>query len=359
MPRICTIVGARPQFIKAAALSRAIANREGWEQYILHTGQHYDRQLSDVFFNSLDIPFPSYKVILDKSERSARFEEMKGNIASILKDDRPDAVLVYGDTDSTLAGAEAAKDLGINIIHVEAGLRSFDLDMPEEVNRIATDKISDILVAPTKTAVQNLENEGIYGAFLTGDIMHDNAVYYSQNEEYDLSNHILLTMHRPSNVDSPERAVLWLETIGSWCLSNKLRAVFLVHPRTKNVLEGHYGEGWKYELKELGVEALNPAGYIEVLKLIKAVDLVVTDSGGLQKEAYSLCKASVVIRHNTEWVELIKAGHAMLCPEPENFNEVADSQLLTKVDTSDNLYGDGRAAEHILDMLEEKLVANG
>lgn len=355
MPRICTIVGARPQFIKAAALSRAIASRDGWEQEILHTGQHYDEKLSNVFFKSLNIPEPSFRILLKESEREPRFEEMKSSIKSYLISDKPDAVLVYGDTDSTLAGAEVASELGIKVIHVEAGLRSFDLDMPEEVNRIATDKISDILVAPTKTAIKNLENEGIQDAFLTGDIMHDNALFFSQVEPLELEGRVLMTMHRPSNVDSPSRAVKWIEVIGAWCLDKGLRAVFLVHPRTEKVLKSYYGESWVEDVKALGVDALSPAGYIETLKLIRAVELVVTDSGGLQKEAYSLKKPSVVIRHNTEWVELTQAGHAVLCPEPEDFIRVADKQLVSAVDDSDELYGDGRASEHILDMLEEKL----
>lgn len=355
MIRICTIVGARPQFIKAAAITRAINKRDGWGQFILHTGQHYDNKLSQVFFDSLDLTEPEYKVDLQQSERKPRFEEMKSEIFRILKNDRPDAVLVYGDTDSTLAGAEVAHELGIKVIHIEAGLRSFDLDMPEEMNRIATDEISDILVAPTKTAVKNLENEGIDGAFLTGDIMHDNALYYSHNTGAVMSNSLLMTMHRPSNVDLPERAAKWIETIGGWCVSKGMRAEFLVHPRTEKSLKSHYGEDWKNVLNSFNIEARDPLGYIELLQLLKEVKLVVSDSGGLQKEAYSLAKPSIVIRHNTEWVELIEAGHAVLCPEPEDFCRIGDLQLNNEIDNSDELYGDGMASEHILDMLENKL----
>jgi len=355
MIKICTIVGARPQFIKAAAISRAIAKRDDWSQYILHTGQHYDEKLSKVFFENLDLPEPKYMIELKASERCPRFDEMKTKIEEFLSADTPDAVLVYGDTDSTLAGAEVAHELGIKVIHIEAGLRSFDLDMPEEVNRIATDKISDILVAPTQTAVENLESEGIYGAFLTGDIMHDNAIYYSHKSIDEKSSKVLMTMHRPSNVDSPERAAKWIETIGGWCKDNGRRAEFFVHPRTEKSLQTFYGDKWKDALSELGVDAKDPLGYIDLLQELKSSSLVVTDSGGLQKEAYSLQIPSVVIRHNTEWVELVKAGHAVLCPEPSDFNFKADTQLRIKVDASDHLYGDGKAADHILDMLESKL----
>ena len=355
MIKICTIVGARPQFIKAAAISRAISGRDDWSQYILHTGQHYDEKLSKVFFDRLDLPKPKYMLELKSSERGPRFDEMKTKIEKVLSKDKPVAVLVYGDTDSTLAGAEVAHELGIKVIHIEAGLRSFDLDMPEEVNRIATDKISDILVAPTRTALQNLESEGIYGALLTGDIMHDNAIYYSKKSLEEKSSKVLMTMHRPSNVDSPDRAAKWIETIGGWCKDNGRRAKFFVHPRTKKSLRIHYGSNWKDALREVGVDAKDPLGYVELLQELKSAALVVTDSGGLQKEAYSLQIPSIVIRHNTEWVELVKAGHAVLCPEPSDFTLRADTQINTIVDTSDNLFGDGKAAEHILDLLESKL----
>ena len=355
MPRLLTILGARPQFIKAAALTRVIAENPemGWSQDILHTGQHYDKSLSKVFFDTLDLPEPRWQFKLENSSRPERMEEMRERISSCIAESRPDAVLVYGDTDSTLAGAQVAKAEGITLIHVEAGLRSFDSDMPEELNRIETDKISDILIAPTAVAVENLENEGIYGAFLTGDIMHDNALHFSNYGES--KDQILLTMHRPSNVDEPSRAISWLKEIGSWAQQRNLKVIFPVHPRTKKSIEEGLGSSWSEELSEWGIVAVEPVGYVELLRLINESKLVVTDSGGIQKEAYSCATPSVVIRHNTEWVELVELGCAVLCPEPNDFKALANVQVDVVVDTSSELYGDGTAALSILNMLNKRL----
>ncbi len=355
MPRLLTILGARPQFIKAAALTRVIAENPemGWSQDILHTGQHYDNSLSKVFFDTLDLPEPRWQFNLENSSRPERMKEMRERIRMCIAESRPDAVLVYGDTDSTLAGAQVAKDEGIPLIHVEAGLRSFDLSMPEEVNRIETDKISDILVAPTSVAVENLENEGIYGAFLTGDVMHDNALHFSKAGE--IKGQILLTMHRPSNVDDPSRAISWLKEIGGWAQLRNFEVIFPLHPRTLRSIEDGLGSGWRENLADWGIVAKEPVGYVKLLQLINESQLVVTDSGGIQKEAYSCATPSVVIRHNTEWVELVDLGCAVLCPEPSRFSELADAQLNVEVDTSTELYGDGTAALSILTMLNKKL----
>ena len=355
MPKLLTILGARPQFIKAAALTRAIESNPqyGWTQEILHTGQHYDHTLSKVFFDTLVLPEPKWQFTLKNTTRPERMEEMRVGIQKCIDECKPSAVLVYGDTDSTLAGAQIAKKSNIPLIHVEAGLRSFDLAMPEEVNRIETDKLADILVAPTKTAVQNLENEGIFGAFLTGDIMHDNALHFSSNSNEE--DQILLTMHRPSNVDDGSRAVNWIKTIGSWAKSQELEVVFPIHPRTKKSVESELGESWQAALLEAGVKVIDPVDYMELLKLISSSKLVVTDSGGIQKEAYSCATPSVVIRHNTEWVELLENGCAVLCPEPNDFEKLAEDQIKHKVDTSNQLYGDGKSAEYILEMLSRRL----
>lgn len=356
MPRLLTILGARPQFIKAAALTRAIASNPqyGWIQDILHTGQHYDENLSMVFFDALDLPEPRWKFALENASRPERMSEMRKRIGECIVESRPDAVLVYGDTDSTLAGAQVAKSGGIPLIHIESGLRSFDLNMPEEVNRIETDKLADILVSPTETAIKNLENENIFGAFLTGDIMHDNAVYFSK-DVVKSKDQILLTMHRPSNVDDGTRAMFWLKKIGEWAQERGLEVVFPIHPRTQKSIEDELGANWTEKLKTLGVKEINPVGYVELLGLINESKLVVTDSGGIQKESYSCATPSVVIRHNTEWVELLELGCAKLCPEPNDFKSIADVQIDVKVDTSTELYGDGNAALHILKMLNEKL----
>jgi UDP-GlcNAc3NAcA epimerase len=358
MPKLLTILGARPQFIKAAALTRAIKKLShlNWSQDILHTGQHYDAALSDVFFKDLKLPQPVFKLSLINTERPQRMFEMKAGITSIVTACRPDAILVYGDTDSTLAGAQVASTLNIPLIHIEAGLRSFDLSMPEEVNRIETDNLSTILVAPTPAAILNLESEGIYGAFLTGDVMHDNALHFTKDLDVDATNTVLLTLHRPSNVDDVLRLKSWVEVIGKWCGENKLKAIFPVHPRTFKSFVEAYGEAWADYLGGMNIKAIEPVGYVELLTLIKSSKLVITDSGGVQKEAYSCGKPSVVTRHNTEWVELLEAGHTVLSPEPADLASAASSQLKRLVDVSDNLYGDGKAAESILAMMSDRLV---
>jgi len=357
MPLLLTILGARPQFIKAAALTRAIAEKVdlGWSQSIIHTGQHYDAKLSDIFFEELNLPRPDFILRLESTEREARMNEMKSGITNAIKECAPDAVLVYGDTDSTLAGAQAADELGVPIIHIEAGLRSFDLEMPEEVNRIATDKLSSILIAPTTTALENLHNEGIFGAFLTGDIMHDNALYFTKDMQGLKSKSILLTMHRPSNVDDLPRLESWIHSIGDWCMLHHVEATFPVHPRTKKSLVALFGSVWSQVLLERKIHAIDPIGYIELLRLIKTSSLVITDSGGIQKEAYSCETPSVVIRRNTEWVELVNAGHTVLCCEPKELNDCADSQFGRNIDGHDALYGDGKAADDILRILTENL----
>ncbi len=357
MPLLLTILGARPQFIKASALTRVIDKRMdlGWSQTIMHTGQHYDSNLSDIFFEELNLPKPKFILRLESNEREARMKEMQLGIAKAIKECKPDAVLVYGDTDSTLAGAQAADKLGIPIIHIEAGLRSFDLEMPEESNRISTDKLSSILVAPTITAVKNLKNEGIFGAFLTGDIMHDNALYFTNEIDSTSTPSVLLTMHRPSNVDSLSRLESWIDAIGDWCLLKNVIATFPVHPRTQKSIDALYDSNWRQKLLDKNIKAINPVGYVELLKFVKASTLVITDSGGIQKEAYSCETPSVVIRRNTEWVELVDAGHTVLCSEPNELQECAESQFGRGIDVSDRLYGDGNAAEDILEIISKNL----
>ncbi|PCJ81055.1 MAG: UDP-N-acetylglucosamine 2-epimerase (non-hydrolyzing) [Bacteroidetes bacterium] len=357
MPTILTILGARPQFIKASALTRSITRRGDLEfkQIILHTGQHYDALLSDIFFNELNLPKPEFKFLLKSEDRKSRLHEMKVAISEAILICKPDAVLVYGDTDSTLAGAQAANELGLPVIHVEAGLRSFDLEMPEEINRVATDKISSVLIAPTTTAVRNLNKEGIFGAFHTGDIMHDNAIHFTRDLVLEKAPSILLTMHRPSNVDSIDRLKSWIDSIGEWCCKKGLMATFPIHPRTKKSLISLYGEVWSKELEKINIKAVLPVGYIELLKLIKGSSLVITDSGGIQKEAYSCETPSVVIRRNTEWVELVNAGHTVLCPEPNQLSNLADRQNGRVLDVTDFLYGNGNAADEILDIISNAL----
>jgi UDP-GlcNAc3NAcA epimerase len=354
MAQIFTIIGARPQFIKAAAMTRAIADSPFWSQTILHTGQHYDPLLSDIFFEELNIPKPKFSIKLNTSNRSERMVEMRKGIKDALETSIPDVVLVYGDTDSTLAGAQVAHELRIPLIHIEAGLRSFDLEMPEEINRIETDKLSTLLVAPTKTAITNLEREGLFNSLLSGDIMHDNAIHFTKELNCIKTSSVLVTMHRPSNVDATERLRSWIDSISDFCIDNKISAIFPVHPRTEKGLIEIFGKDFKSPLINKSIKAIKPVGYIELLKLLKSSSLVITDSGGVQKEAYSCGTSSVVIRHNTEWVELIDCGHSVLCPEPSDLMELAKSKHSQIIDTSDNLYGDGNASVHILKEISKR-----
>ena len=354
MAQIFTIIGARPQFIKAAAMTRAISDSPLWNQTILHTGQHYDPLLSAIFFEELNIPKPKFSLKLITSDRSERMVEMRKGIKEALEASNPDVVLVYGDTDSTLAGAQIANELKIPVIHIEAGLRSFDLDMPEEINRIETDKLSTLLVAPTETAIANLDSEGLFNSLLFGDIMHDNAIHFTKDLNCIKTSSVLVTMHRPSNVDSTERLHSWIDAVGDFCLDNNISAVFPVHPRTEKGLIKIFGKDFKLALMNQSIKAIKPVGYIELLKSIKSSSLVITDSGGVQKEAYSCGTSSVVIRHNTEWVELIESGHSVLCPEPSDLMELATSKHSQIIDTADNLYGDGNASVHILKEISKR-----
>ncbi len=354
MAQIFTIVGARPQFIKAAAMTRAIAASSHWSQIILHTGQHYDSLLSDIFFSELNLPKPTFTLQLAASERAERMVEMRKGIQKALLISSPDVVLVYGDTDSTLAGAQVAHKLKIPLIHIEAGLRSFDLDMPEESNRIETDKLSDLLVAPTRTAVENLKNEGLLNFIPSGDIMHDNALHFTKETTCKRTSSVLVTIHRPSNVDSKDRLLLWIDAISNFCISNNTSAVFPVHPRTEKGLVEIFGDKFKDTLKHKCIHAIQPVSYLELLQLLKSSSLVVTDSGGVQKEAYSCGTSSIVIRHNTEWVELINSGHSVLCPEPQDLMYLAQSKFAQFIDNSDNLYGDGQASVRILKEISKR-----
>ena len=353
--KIVTIVGARPQFVKAAVLSRLIQNEDTIEEILVHTGQHYDASMSDVFFEKMEIPKPRYNLNISSLTHGAMTGRMLEKIEEVLVKEKPDMVLVYGDTNSTLAGALAAQKMHIPLAHVEAGLRSFDMNMPEEVNRIITDRLASVLFVPTYNAIKNLQKEG-YDNFeckiiLSGDIMQDAALYYAEKsgEKANLRNDIpekfiLCTLHRAENTDNYQRLKNIVESLNE--INKEIPIVLPLHPRTKKMLEAS-------DLK-LDVFLLEPVGYFEMIELLKKCSLVMTDSGGLQKEAYFFKKPCLTLRDQTEWTELVQHG----------FNKIAGAgkkqiikgyreMLNAAPDYSKKLYGGGKAGEKILAYLNK------
>lgn len=316
MKKIVSILGARPQFVKAAVLSRIIAVRREFSEVIIHTGQHFDSNMSEVFFKEMQIPKPKYNFDINGMGHGAMTGRMLEKIEDVLLVEQPALVVVYGDTNSTLAGALAAKKLGMRVVHVEAGLRSFNMAMPEEVNRILTDRISDLLLCPTKTAISNLKAEGFENfntkIELCGDIMHDAVDFYGKLSETSSTiinklglkqkPFVLATIHRQENTDDPDRLKAIIHGLNR--ISESSLVVMPVHPRTKTLLE-------KNKLSFTGL-LIDPVGYFDMLQLLKNCDLVVTDSGGLQKEAYFNQKSCLIAREETEWIELVEEGYATI-----------------------------------------------
>jgi UDP-GlcNAc3NAcA epimerase len=354
--KIFSIVGARPQFIKVAALHRAIKKHKKLQHYILHTGQHYDYKLSGIFFKELEIPKPAYHLNLDEGISASSTECMQKEIEEILADEKPDLVTVLGDTNSTLAGALAAKNTKIKLAHIEAGLRSFNISMPEEFNRIQTDKLSDILFCPTTQSVNNLNQECLNinaKIILSGDIMLDAFNYYAgklkakkQTTEH-LKNFILCTLHRESLVQSPKKIVEVIKALND--INKKFPILLPSHPRLKNFIS------------TLGLQIdftiMEPVGYLEMITLLKACSLVITDSGGLQKEAYFSEKMCLTLREETEWTELVKAGVNFIAGDSsaENIISCFEKAVAAKENFNEKFYGNGNAAEIIVDEIEKYL----
>jgi len=350
--KIVTILGARPQFIKAAALSRAIASHPGLQEVIVHTGQHYDENMSDVFFKQMEIPEPGYKLNIANSFHGASTGRMMEGIEQVLLQEKPDVVLVYGDTNSTMAGALAAKKIHLKLAHVEAGLRSFNMQMPEEVNRILTDRLSDILFCPSQHAVSNLTAEGFNNfpcdVHVVGDIMKDVALFYKdrgQKPEFAVpDNFVLATLHRAENTDTPARLKILIETLNK--IAESTAVILPLHPRTKARLS---------ELslpinKNLSIVA--PVGYLEMVYLLRHCNLVITDSGGLQKEAFFFEKYCITVREETEWVELVERGYnALAGTNTEKILSTQNSFKNKPFKSDPLLYGSGDTAEKILSAL--------
>lgn len=347
---VVTVIGARPQFIKAASVSRAL-KASGIKEIIVHTGQHYDHNMSEVFFEEMEIPKPDYNLDINELGHGAMTGRMLEKIEAILIDTKPDYVLVYGDTNSTLAGALAAAKLHIKVAHVEAGLRSFDMNMPEEINRILTDRISNILFCPTGTAVENLDKEGFkeFDAEImnVGDVMLDTLLYYKQKAlkrpaVVTYKDFVLATIHRAENTNNIERLKGICEAMNE--INKTIPVVLPLHPRTKSYLKSN---GIRLE-----ATVLEPLGYFDMLSALSSCRLVMTDSGGLQKESYFCGKFCVTLRDQTEWVELLKAGANVLAGADKNqIVKAVMSNLEKKVSFDKSLYGDGHASEKIAERL--------
>jgi len=359
--KILTVVGARPQFIKAAALSRAIANVEQLEEIIVHTGQHFDYNMSKIFFEEMQIPRPKYQLNISGLSHGAMTGKMMAELEEVILIEKPDSILVYGDTNSTLAGALVGSKLQIPVIHVEAGLRSFDMKMPEEINRILTDRVSKLLLCPTAQAIINLRNEGFDKlpviVELVGDIMEDAALFYKKQSKQksgiikqhslERGNFVLFTLHRAENTNDSSRMFEIIKGINE--VSAHCKVVWPVHPRMREQLE-------ILELYD-DILIINPVGYFDMIELIDHSKMVITDSGGLQKEAYFFNKFCLTVRDQTEWVELVEHGFNVLVGADSKKILEAFSYLdEKKFNKFVHLYGNGGSAMRMVKAIEKLLV---
>lgn len=381
MKTILTVIGARPQIIKASALSRIIETEFASElnQILVHTGQHYDENMSAVFFDELGIPMADFNLKVGSSSHAVQTAKIMEGIEALILSEKPDGVLVYGDTNSTIAAALAASKLEIPVVHVEAGLRSFNKSMPEEINRILCDHVSTLLFCPTQSGIDNLANEGFDLeekasatidqpiVYACGDIMYDNSLHFSSVSDskstilaqLDLHENgfVLVTIHRNANTDDPSR----LNSIFSALLrlqeATGLKIVLPLHPRTTKMMEQLLTDELNAKLTENNqVMLIPPAGFLDIIALEKNAKLIVTDSGGLQKEAFFFQKPCVVLRPETEWVEIVQNGNAILADADESRILDAALQLIEKTDfTYPTLFGDGHAARFIAQKILDKI----
>jgi UDP-GlcNAc3NAcA epimerase len=382
MIKIVTVVGARPQIIKAAALSRTIRTifSNEIEEIIIHTGQHYDANMSQVFFEELGIPSPNINLNIGSASHGKQTALMIQGIEDVLLAEKPDYIVLYGDTNSTLAGAVAASKIHIPVVHIEAGLRSFNKSMPEEINRIMCDHASTILFVPTETGIKNLKHEGFItgtsapytsdhpGVFHCGDIMFDNLVYFSEiaDEKTDImqvlnlavNEFVLCTIHRDNNTDSPERLQQIISAMCYIAENMHLKVVIPLHPRTSKIIENKLPKDIHKRLTENpDILLIPPVSYLEMIMLEKNSSLILTDSGGVQKEAYFFKKPLIVARPETEWVEIIENGAGIIADADEL--KIIESVKYFQNKGSlvfPNVFGDGHAAEFICrTMLQQKI----
>lgn len=379
--KIVTIIGARPQIIKAAALSRTIHSHfsEKITEIIVHTGQHYDENMSQVFFTELGIPAPNYNLNVGSGSHGKQTATMITGIEEILLNEKPNAIVLYGDTNSTLAGAIAASKIHVPVVHIEAGLRSYNKAMPEEVNRIMCDHVSTLLFAPTKTGFSNLINEGFLSipkppyhvnnpkVYHCGDVMYDNSLHFSEIAEQKISiisklqlnknNFILATIHRNNNTDDPERLTALFSALHTISENNQKDIVLPLHPRTAKLLDVNLNPDLLTRIKSsTRFKIIGPVSFLEMIALEKNCQIVMTDSGGVQKEAFYFEKPCVILRPETEWVELVDCGTAIIADANEDKIISAYTSLTAKTDLQfPRLYGDGKASEFICKEILEHL----
>ena len=377
--KIVTIIGARPQIIKAAALSRAIRNHyaDQIQEVIVHTGQHYDDNMSQVFFDELQIPRPDYNLHVGSASHGVQTARMTEGIEALLIKEQPDFIVLYGDTNSTLAGAVAAAKIHVPIVHIEAGLRSFNKAMPEEINRIVCDHCSTLLFSPTLAGVENLKREGFPmdndgphnidnpKVYHCGDIMYDNRLHFAniaeektdiiQRLELVAKPYILATIHRDTNTDYPERLSAIFRSIIK--LSEECQVVLPLHPRTAKLLKTNLEETLQKQIFSCpNIKLIPPVSFLEMIALERHAQLIMTDSGGVQKEAYFFKKPGIILRPETEWVEIVETGNAILADADESRIMEAWQHFKDNPPTVfPEIFGDGHAAEF---MLEQMLVTN-
>lgn len=380
MIKILTVIGARPQIIKAAAISRAVKNHfaDQIEEKILHTGQHYDNNMSQVFFDELGIPAPDYNLGVGSGSHGVQTAKMIAGIEEVLTSEHFDGIILYGDTNSTLAGAVAASKIQIPIFHIEAGLRSFNMTMPEEVNRIVCDQLSSICFSPTQTGINNLYREGFMDSptkfkngkgrkvFNSGDVMFDNSMYFASiaEEKSDIllrlgvkaNEYILTTIHRPNNTDDSKRLTTILSSLLTITEEESITLVLPLHPRTRNLLEKNL-DTVVYEklMNSPLVKIIPPASFFEIIILEKNARIVMTDSGGVQKEAFFFERPCVILRPETEWTEIVDYGAGIIADA--DYQRIIDGykELVNQKVSFPNLFGDANAAKHILDEIVDYL----
>jgi UDP-GlcNAc3NAcA epimerase len=382
LKKIITVIGARPQIIKAAALSRSIRKDypDQLTELIVHTGQHYDENMSDVFFEELGIPRPAFNLNVGSGSHGSMTAKMLEGLESLFLAEKPDAVLVYGDTNSTISAALAAAKLHIPVIHVEAGLRSFDKAMPEELNRISCDHMSSLLFSPTKAGMENLKNEGFEltpiekasinrpNIYHCGDIMYDNSLYFSKLsdeksrvlEENHLKENefILCTIHRDSNSDNAQHLNSIFTALLRIHSETGLDLILPLHPRTKKKMAELLDPELQFKINQTsGFKLIPPTGFLDIISLEKNAKLIITDSGGIQKEAFFFQKPCVILRDQTEWIEMVKNGNARLAGSNEKRIFQETLELLNKSNFNyPDIFGDGNAATFICTKILEDLL---
>lgn len=380
--KIVTIVGARPQIIKAAAISRAIKNSfsNQIEEVIVHTGQHYDENMSALFFDELEIPTEKYNLGVGSQTHSQQTAMMMTELEKVLLIEKPDAVVVYGDTNSTLAASITASKMFIPIVHIEAGLRSFNKKMPEEINRICCDHVSTLLFAPTNAAIKNLAKENFAintrppftidkpAVFHCGDVMFDNSIYFKGKAERNSTivnqlgiskdNFVLVTIHRDSNTDNAANLTIIFKSILEIAEERQIDFVIPLHPRTRKMMESLLNKSFIKKMEDnKRIKIISPVSFLDMIALEASCKMIMTDSGGVQKESYFFNKPCIILRNETEWIELVKQGTAKICGANKTKIKNAFTYYDSKTDLAfPPIFGDGKAAEFICKEIVSNIV---